>query len=225
MAIYDDKTGVTVADSQVPFVTGNLPPKLEKRYMNPIRYRTNYRIVPGYALFCAVCLILGLVLMEIDDKKFLPVFLGLFALMAAVTVWLLRQVPKTRRIELALELNRYDLDVSDLEPREQYVLDYEGAELVLDKNGLTIDGKFYWYNHLNPGLVTTNRFNRIWLAIQFGDDPMHSLFVPLSADLIHAVQNLPIPLVNPEVLEFLLTHKENVFGQIYNTGTFRIFED
>ena len=225
MAIYDDKTGVTVADSQVPFVTGILPPRLEKIYMNPLRYRVNYRIVPAYALLCILCLGLAVVLMEIDSDRFAIAFFILLGIMAAATVALLSQVPKLRQKELAMEQDRYDLDVSGLEPQERYVLDYEGAELVLDKNGLTIDGKFYWYNHLNPGLVTTNRFNRVWLAIQFGDDPMHALFVPLSAELIHAVQNLPIPLVNPEMLDFLLTHKENVFAQIYNTGTFRVFAD
>ena len=225
MAIYDDKTGVTLADSQVPFVSGMLPPRLEKRYMNPIRYRINYRIVPGYLIFCALCLTLGLVLMEIDNRKFLPAFLLLFGLMAAATVALLSQVPKQRRKELSLELDRYDLDVADGEVQNRYVLEYEGAELILDKNGVTYGGKFYWYSHLNPGLVTTNRFNRVWLAIQFGDDPLRSLFVPLSPELLRAVRNLPVPLVNPEMLEFLLSHKENVFAQIYSTGTFRVFED
>ncbi len=225
MAIYDDKTGVTVADSQVPFVTGMLPTRLEKYYMNPIRYRVNYRIVPAYGLLCVLCVTLIVVLMETDPERFAPAFFLLMGVMAAATVLLLSRVPKLRQKELTMELDRYDLDVSGLEPRDRYVLDYEGAELILDQNGLTLDGKFYWYNHLKPGLVTTNRFNRVWLAIQFGEDPLHSLFVPLSPELICGVQNLPIPLVNPEMLDFLLTHKENVFAQIYNTGTFRVFDD
>lgn len=225
MAIYDDKTGVTIRDSQVPYVAGSLPVKLEKRYMNPIRFRTNYRIVPAYGIFCALCLILGLVLMEIDDKKFLPVFLGLFALMAVVTVWLLRQVPATRKAELKAELDRYDFDTGDIPAQKTYEFFDEGMELTLDANGMTVEGKFCWYGHLKPALVTTNRFHRVWLAIQFGEDPKTALFVPLSAELIHAVQNLPIPLTNPERLDFLLTHKENVIAQVYNTGTFRTFED
>ena len=225
MAIYDDKTGITIRDSQVPYVAGRLPVKLEKRYMNPIRYRTNYRIVPAYGAFCALCLILCLVLMEIDDKKFLPVFLILFGVMAAVTVWLLRQVPATRKAEIQAELDRYDFDAGDIPERKCYEFCDEGLKLTLDANGMTVDGKFYWYGHLKPGLVTTNRFNRVWLAIQFGEDLKTAQFVPLSAELIHVVRNLPIPLVNPEMLDFLLTHKENVIAQVYNTGTFRIFKD
>jgi len=225
MGIYDDKTGVSLRDSQVPFASGMLPPRLEKRYMNPIRFRTNYRIVPAYAVFCAVCLILVLILMEIDDKKFLPVFLLLFGLMAAVTVWLLRQVPATRKAEIEAELARYDFDAEDISEQTAYDFCDEGLWLTLDANGMTVDGKFFWYGHLKPELVTTNRFNRVWIAVRFGRDPIHAVYLPLSGTLVHAIHTLPVPLENRERLEFLLTHKENVFAQIYATGTFRVFED
>ena len=225
MGIYDDKTGVTLRDSQLPFVPGILPPRLEKHYMNPVRFRTNYRVVPAYGVFCALCLILGLVLMEIDDKKFLPVFLCLFALMAGVTVWLLRQVPRTRKVELQAELERYDFDTDDTPVQNSYRFIDEGLELILDANGLSVDGKFYWYSHLKPELVASNRFNRVWIAVRFGTDPVSAVYLMLTPQLIQAIQSLPVPLVNPEALAFVLSHKENVFGQIYNSGTFRIFED
>jgi len=225
MGIYDDKTGVSLRDSQVPFASGMLPPGLEKRYMNPIRFRTNYRIVPAYAAFCAACLILGLILMEIDDKKFLPVFLILFGLMAVATVWLLRQVPATRKAEIEAELARYDFDTEDISEQNSYEFCDEGLWLTLDANGMNVDGKFCWYGHLKPELVTTNRFNRVWIAVRFGTDPIRAVYLPLSGPVIHAIHTLPVPLENREGLEFLLTHKENVFAQIYATGTFRVFED
>ena len=225
MAIYDTKTGVTVLDSQVPFVTGNLPPKLEKRYMNPIRYRTNYRIMPMYILFAVLCIGLAVTLMEIDEHKFLPMFIGLFALFGIGTVLMLMNVPKTRKKELELELDRYDFEYSDVPVQEQYTIGYEGSELVLSANGLTLDGKFYWYSHLNPALVVSNKFNRIWLAIWFGNDPMKSLYVPLDPVLLCSIEALDIPLENREELEYLLKNKENAFAQIYSYGTFRVFED
>lgn len=225
MGIYDDKTGVTLRDSQVPFVPGILPPRLEKHYMNPIRFRTNYRIVPAYGVFCALCLILGLVLMEIDDRKFLPVFLILLGLMAVVTVWLLRQVPATRKAEIREELSRYDFDTEDIPEQDSYEFFDEGLELTLDANGLYVGEKFYWYSHLRPELVTSNRFNRVWIAVRFGTDPVSAVYLMLTPGLIQAVRTLPVPLENPEDMAFVLTHKENVFGQIYNSGTFRIFED
>lgn len=223
MAIQDTKTGLTLQDSQVPFVPGVLPPRIEKQYMNPIRYRTNYRIVPGYAVFCVLCLALGLILMEIDSKKFLPVFIGAFILMGAASVWLMLSVSKTRRAELKAELERYNLNPAGTEMHDSLTLSCDGSQITLDRNGLYIDGQFHWYTYLNPILVTSNRFNRVWLAIRFGNDPVKALYLPLCSKLIQAVSEFDIPLANPEKLEFLLNYKENAFAQIYNSGSFKVF--
>ena len=222
MAIYDDKTGLTLLDAQVPFVPGNLPPRLEKYYMNPIRYRTNYRILPGFLALCAVCLTLVIVLGSIDDQKFMPLMVALFAVMAAAAVWLLLTVPKTREKELALERDRYDFDAVC---EDTDTLDYEGNLLKFSENGLTWNDKFYWYSHLKPRLVTSNKFNRVWLAIRFGNDPVASVFAPLGPEMLHMLRKYAIPLENPKELDYLLTHKRNAFAQIYNTGTFTVFED
>ena len=225
MAIYDTKTGITLGDSQVPFVAGKLPPSLEKPYMNPLRFRMNYRIVPGYAVLCILCVVLSIVLMEHDQEAFLWVFLVLMGIIAAASVLLVMQVPKMRGLEIRAELDRYDLEPAPCEESGVYTLEYEGSTLSLEKDGIRLDGTFYWYNHLAPRLVTSNRFLRVWVAIQFGTDPVKSLFVPLCPALITAVRELEIPLKNPEALEFLLTHKENAFGQIYQSGSFIIFDD
>ena len=224
MAIYNDKTGVTLLDSQVPFVTGILPRKLEKQYMNPARYRINYWIVPGYLIFCTLCILVSVTLLEYDEKRFMPVFIGLFLLMGVVSAILLMTVPKTRKRELTFEGNRYDFDGSSVAKQERYVVEYEGTELVLSSNGMTLEGKFYWYSHLKPRLVTSNRFNRVWVAIMFGEDPVNALFVPVSPVLIRAVQDLNIPVQNRSAFDYLLTHKENAFSQIYKYGNFQVFE-
>ena len=226
MALHDDETGVTLLDSQVPFMPGVLPPKVEKFYMNPIRYRTNYRTVPCFIVICVVCLALVIILGTIDDQKFMPIMIALFALLGVAMVWLLRMVPKTREQEMALELERYDFDTSQVEEQEIYRLELEGLELEFSENGLKVDGRFHWYNPVSPRLVVTNRFNRVWLAIRFGGaDDLKALFVPLSPVLLKAVESLPIPLENPQMFAYLLTHKENAFAQIYKYGTFQVFED
>ena len=225
MAIYDDKTGIRILDSQVPFVSGKLPASIEKRYMNPIRYRTNYRIVPAFVMFCAVCLILVLVLGAIDDQKFMAVMIALFGLMAVAAVCLLLTVPKTREKELALERERYDFDISQVEDMEAYEMELEDLKLKFSENGLTVNDKFFWYSHMNPRLVTSNRFNRVWLAIQFGADPEASVFAPLDPVVLKAVEKLPIAIENRKALDYVLTHKRNAFAQIYNSGTFTVFED
>ena len=224
MAIHDDKTGMTLLDAQVPFVTGVLPPKLEKHYMNPDRYRMNYQIMPCYALFCVICLALGLLLMEIDDSKFAPLFIGLLVLVGIASAWLLTTVPKMRKKELVTELERYDFDDASVPKQTQYTILYEGAEVCFSASGLTVGDQFFWYGRLNPALVTSNRFNRVWVAVQFGNDPAKSLFVPLSPMLIRAVEELEIPLQNQDEYQYLLKNKENAFAQIYKYGTFQIFD-
>ena len=225
MGIYDTKTGITLEDAQVPFVAGSLPPSLERRYMNPIRFRMNYRIVPGFAALCMGCVTLSIILMERDDRAFLWAFLVLMGILAAACIWVVMQVPKMRKLELQAEMDRYDLEPAAAQPDGYYALNYEGRGLILNGDGIRYDGQFSWYNHLNPRLVTSNRFMRVWIAIQFGTDPMKSLFVPLCPTLLAAIRDFQIPLENPEALEFLLTHKENAFAQILVRGTFRIFKD
>ena len=119
MAIHDDRTGVTLEDTQVPFVAAMLPPSLEKRYMNPIRFRMNYRIVPGFAALCMACVILSIVLMEQDSQANLWAFLVLMGILAAACIWVVLQVPKMRTAELWAELARYDLEPA---PAEESVL-------------------------------------------------------------------------------------------------------
>ena len=225
MAIHDDRTGVTLEDTQVPFVAAMLPPSLEKLYMNPIRFRMNYRMVPGVAALCMACVILSIVLMEQDSQANLWAFLVLMGILAAACIWVVLQVPKMRTAELRAELDRYDLEPAPAEESGSYTLTHEGRELILNGDGIRYDGTFYWYNHLKPRLVTSNRFLRVWVAIQFGTDPVNSLFVPLCPALLAAIRDLEIPLENPTALEFLLTHKENAFGQIYQSGSFILFDD
>lgn len=194
--------------------------------MNPIRFRTNYRILPCYVALCVVCLLSVLILGSIDEQKYLPVMIGLFAVMGVATVLMLLAVPKTRRQELAAEEARYDFDTAAVEIQEQYVIDYEGAKLYFGPNGVRVDdGKFFWYSAMNPRLVTSNRFNRVWIAVEFGSDPLTDIFLPLSPVLIRAIEQLAIPLANPESLDYLLSHKSNAFAQIYNSGTFEVFDD
>lgn len=226
MAVYDDESNITLLDSQVPFVPTAFPPSLNKRYMNPIRFRTNYLVLPCYLVFCAACLILVLVLGGIDDQKYAPFMIGSFVLLGGATVCLLAAVPQTRKKELALELDRYDFDYSNVEEQEFYIINLEGIELRFGRNGLSVDGQFHWYGHTAPRLVTSNKFNRIWIAIRFGsEDDLTALFVPLQPVLIRAVEHLVIPLRNPEELDYLLTHKQNTFAQIYNRGTFQVFSN
>lgn len=211
-------------DAQVPFVGAVFPRNVEKRFMNPIRYKTNYRLLPGCLAICGMSLILGLALMELDEQKYLPAFLVLLGVSAAVCMAMLCAVPKMRKRELEIERKRYNFDYSGLEDCESYEFEYEGGRLKLTKEGMYYQDKFHWYGHVRPRLATSNMCNRIWLAIQFGKDPITAVFLHLEPKVLKAVKTLQIPLENAEMLEYLLKYPENAMAQIYNYSSFKVFD-
>lgn len=225
MAVETRYAGV-LPDSVIPFLgkdlDENFPPAVERKFLNPIRYRTNYRVIPAYAIFCAVCLLTGVVLMSQDENRFWPVFVIALAAMAIVSVLLLLQVPKTRRAELEMEYNRYDLDPSHVPEETCYHVAYEGKELIFTADGVRDGDRFGWYNHLTPKLATSNKFNRVWIALQLGSEPLKSWFIPLDPVVLRAIRQFRIPLENWEDLDYLLEDPRAAMEQIYKTGKIQI---
>ncbi len=221
MALRDDE--FYYPQQQIPFMGMVGGRKLEKGFMNPIRYRTNYQIVPAYAVLCAVCLGLGIFLMDMDSQRFLPVFILLFAVMGVASVWLLLEVPKTRKQELALEEERYDLSASDVVRKDAYEIPYDGHRVVLKEDGIWVNDSVFEYDKIAPTLVTSNYCNRVWLAIRFGTNPETAVYAPLSPEVMQAIHQFRIPISNDPALIYLRTHKTNAFAQIYHYGTFHVF--
>lgn len=222
MAVYNNENGFYARDTQLPFIQGFLPPHLERSYMNPVRFSINYRIVPGFAILCGLLLATILILMSIDEVKYLTASIILFCILAFLCAVLLLISSNARKLEISAEMKRYDLTPLPALPEDAWVLEDEGMVLQFSKDGLKVGDKFYLYNYLKPKLSTSNRFNRVWVALQFGSDPLHSVFVPLSPEALAAVEQFDIPLQNKDALHYLLAHKEKVFEKIYNTGSFHI---
>lgn len=220
MAVYNNETDFYARDSQLPFIPGFLPPNLERHYMNPIRHFINYKIVPGFGIICGLLLVVIFILMSIDEAKYTSTAIILFCIIGLFCVALLLTVPKTRKWEIAAELKRYNFSPLVTPLEDYWTLEDEGVTLQFSKDGLRVNDKFYWYNHLTPKLATSNRFNRIWIALQFGSDPMHSVFVSLSPEAIAAVDHFSIPLQNKDAFDYLLINKEKTFEEIYSTGSF-----
>lgn len=221
MTIDSDEKGV-ILDAQAPFMEGVFPKSIERSFMNPMRYRMNYRIAPAYGIFCAVCLFGSFFLMSRDEDRYWPVLVAALIAIAAASIWLLRKVPKVRQAELDTELARYDLDCSHVPEADAYRIAYETGELTLTADGLRDGERFYWYNHLTPRLATSHKFNRVWIALQLGEDPLKSYFLPLNPTVLKAIRQFQIPLENPEELEFLLAEPKKAVAQIYNTGNIQI---
>ncbi len=94
--------------------------KERKRRFNPIRRTVNCVIIPIYCATCFALLVPMICLMEIDDQKYLPVFLACIGLFVLLTAALLISIPFTRKKEVAIELEKYDFDAKSAEPRDKY---------------------------------------------------------------------------------------------------------
>ena len=94
--------------------------KEEKKRLNPIRRTVNHVIIPIYCAACFAMLVPMICLMEIDEQKYLPVFLALVGVFVLLTAALLISIPFTRKKEVAIELNKYDFDAKSAKPRDEY---------------------------------------------------------------------------------------------------------
>lgn len=95
--------------------------KQEYSALSPTRRILNYIIVPVYLLYIVVFVALSLILMNIDENKFLIAFLILAGIFLALTTAILLSLKFVRKKELADEMARYDFDVAGAEVKEQYV--------------------------------------------------------------------------------------------------------
>lgn len=98
--------------------------KQERRQLSPIRKKINYIVLPIYIVSCIALLVPMIWLIEIDDEKYLPVFLALFGVFVLMTAALLISMPFIRKKEAAIELEKYDFDLKNTEPREEYIFEY-----------------------------------------------------------------------------------------------------
>lgn len=98
--------------------------KEERQRLNSIRKKINYVVLPVYVVSCVALLVPMIWLMEIDDEKYLPVFLALFGVFVLMTAALFISLPFIRKKEAAIELEKYDFHLKSAEPRGEYVFGY-----------------------------------------------------------------------------------------------------
>ena len=89
--------------------------------MSPIRRTINYVVVPIILAITVAIMTTMIVLMSIDENKYVIEFLVLFGVIILIIAALLISVPFTRKKEVAIELEKYDFDVKSAEPRDEYV--------------------------------------------------------------------------------------------------------
>lgn len=221
--MFEIPTPNTIPDENIPFLPNPFTRENNRRFMNPIRRKVNYVILPVYLAVCALSLGTGVLVMSIDDTRYgwlMVLCLFIVAVASAVVLW---QVPGTRKQEIRIEMSRYDFDPEHFAQMERYPVKNELWDVVLTPTGLLVNGKHHYYSALQPTLVTSNHFNRVWISVRFGSDPWHGVYVPLDGSVIRAVREFEIPLQGAEKIPYLLEHTENVFAQIYQYGDFTAY--
>lgn len=188
----------------------------EKTALTPMRWRINNVIVPVYLGVSALLVLVGAILMSIDEVRFQGTFIGLMAFLALLSVALLLTVPRTRRKEIQWELSNYDLSTEHLEPRRKYEFQVDGHAIRFDANGIQLDDTFVWYNHARLMLHGEKRYHSLLLSFvcRLSDETV--LRFRLRGEIIQMIQDLKLPLENPEVLDRLLADPYKVFERIYN---------
>ena len=190
----------------------------EKSSMNKIRFIMNYRIVPGYAVACAVLLTIICITMSADETKYTPLAIVLFGIIGLLSVLLLASGPFVRKKEIQMEMSRYDFEKTEIEPAQRYEFSDEGISVHFDKNGMTVNDIFFWYNHITARVNTYTWLHRIIITLIFFLDEENYFEIPLNGDTINMVKQFEIKLENQDALDYIVHHKEDAFKKIYIKG-------
>lgn len=191
--------------------------EVEKREMLPLNFTMSYWVAPLYVLV-SFLLIAGFgILLAMDEAKyFLPamVLMGIFIVMS---IALLASVPFVRKRAIEAEMQRYCFDTTNVVVERK--LNVDGKHLCFNKDGVKIDDNVFDYSDLCCRIVTDNYCKRINVSLSIcppADE--EGVLLPLTCYTLKLLECLPIPLENPELLEYILQHKAEAFRQIYDRG-------
>lgn len=204
--------------------------------MNKIRFVMNYIITPIYLVAVLIGLTIGGILMSINEEQFTPVFIFIMIILGIITIALMASVPIVRKKELSIELAKNIYDMSNTDDKDEYHFDithgYDIVSVELAHNGLMFDKTHFNYDEFEISLETTKYLNLINIYILFSikdnasnlknwDENELFFQLKLSPDLVYAIHKFNIEIENPDVLDYILSNREQAFKQIYNYGYIR----
>lgn len=190
----------------------------EKSVLNPIRYNMNYRIVPAYGILTLVVIIISCILIEIDQVRFMPYYIALLALLVLCSVVLVIYGQNVVKKEIQDEVARYDLNYTIIPDSDEYDFSNDIDRIFFTSNGMHINDRFYWYNHLQIGIICKTYMHRVIIYVGFLTEKEVFCTIPFDARSIKMLHQFHVPLKNPEVLEQLLRDTYAAFKRIYKKG-------
>jgi len=188
--------------------------------MNRARFVNVYILIPTYLFLAVACLTAIGVLMSIDEEKYTPLAIVLFCaygiLIAAMLV--IMKFP-LRKLALKCELARYDFDDDDAADKEEYIFEHdEYAPIVFRKEGLYVDDKFTWYNHMRFYVAASHLEYHVGIIIMIESEKFLDIVLPFNRETRHMIQQFGIQVVNQHVFDYLVNNKKEAFEQILKHG-------
>ena len=202
--------------------------KKEKENMNPIRWKVNHIIAPIFVLIMIIILVVVGITMNIDEKKYTPLAICLFIFYGLLCIGLLVLTPFIRKIELKIEMAKYNFDKVKLDMDSSFKFTPisgtdEKAIVIFKENCLEIYGKEYYYKDFDIRIFSGNYLNLIHLSVIFtllnsGKEYDPYLAFPLDGRLVTVIDKYNIKIHDKEVLDYIINNKEDAFNQIYKYG-------
>lgn len=186
--------------------------------MPPFMFFMSYIITPIYIIACILILVAFATLKEIDSEKYFVQGLLLLSAFVILSIALLISVPFVRRKVINAEIERYDFDTSSVEDSDLWDFSTEEFSLKFDNDGMYLNGKLYYYNHMQKLVVTSNSCKRVWIYLQFIFSQEEAIILSLNPKTLKMMQCLNIKPDNQEVLDYILSNKRAAFEKILNKG-------
>lgn len=126
--------------------------------MNKIRFITNRYIVMPFLAFSILGAFVSLVLMSIDEVKYLPVLIVYFVITGVASIGLFITTPIIRKKEIQIELGKYNFSIDDVEDKDEVeFFTNEEFNVTLSRQGIEIAEYFFDYSYFDIYLQTGNR--------------------------------------------------------------------
>ncbi len=190
----------------------------EKTQMQPLIFTVSYILTPIYLCVCLLLLVAFGILMEIDDEKYLVQGLLLLGAFVLITILFLASVPFIRKRAIETEIERYDFNISKAETFDMWDFSTEEFSLKFDKNGMHVNDELFYYNHLSKTVITGNYRKRVEIYLQFALSETQVVTLSVNPTTLKMLEFLKIKLDNQDVLEYIISNKQEAFKEIYNKG-------
>lgn len=187
----------------------------DKKNMLPLNFAMSYIVVPLYVVFAFLLIVLFSGMLNSGRVPGGLVCLGLAALM---TIALLVGMILVKKKAIKTELDRYDLDTSGLESKEEWDFSVNELSVRFNRHGMNVNGKLFYYNHIRKVVITDNSYKRVSIYLVFAANEKDAILLPLSAETLKMMEDFGIEPDNREDLDYILSHKEEAFKEIYKKG-------